>query len=317
MVFRRKGKILDEVQQACRSLALDLLYDMAGSVLYAAGLYTFAKEAQFAPGGLSGLAIILNRLWSLPVGTLTLLLNIPLILISYPTVGRSFLFRTARTMVISTFFLDVIFPFFPVYRGQRIMAALFSGLLLGGGMALFYMRGSSSGGIDFLTMTVKVKRPHLSLGRITMLIDLIIILLGWPVFGDVDSVLFGLLATFVSVVVLDKILYGIGAGTLAFVVTGKGREVAEHISQVTRRGVTSLEGVGVYTGQEKSVLLCACAKSEAYLVRRAVHETDRGAFLMFTETSEVFGEGFADHGGGAVTPPSPTRKRSARRDATR
>lgn len=180
------------------------------------------------------------------------------------------------------------------YTGQRLLAAIYSGALLGLGMVLFYMRGSSSGGADFLTMTIKKKRPHMSLGRLTLLIDLIIILIGWPVFGDVDSVLYGLIAVFVCSMVIDKILYGIGAGTLAIIVTSKGEETAEEIGRITDRGVTSLEGMGTYTKSKRNVLLCACSKSEAYLVKNAVYQVDDSAFVMFTETSEVLGEGFKE-----------------------
>lgn len=107
----------------------------------------------------------------------------------------------------------------------------------------------------------------MSLGRLTLLIDLIIILIGWPVFGDVDSVLYGLIAVFVCSMVIDKILYGIGAGSLAIIVTSKGEETAEEIGRITDRGVTSLEGMGTYTKSKRNVLLCACSKSEAYLVK--------------------------------------------------
>ena len=279
-----------------KQIALDLIYDIAGSILYAAGIYTFAGNGGFAPGGVSGLALIMNHLWGLPVGTVTLLLNIPLILISYKTVGKRLLIKSGVTMLISTIFVDLVFPLFPMYSGDRMMAALCSGVFLGAGMALFYIRGSSSGGIDFLTLTIKKKKPHMTIGVITMLIDLAVILLGVPVFGDIDSVLYGLLATFVSTVVIDKILYGIGAGTLAVIVTGKGKETAQSIAKNVDRGVTSLNAVGAYTGADRDVLLCACSKAEAYMVRAAVREADEEAFIMFTETSEVFGEGFKDVG---------------------
>ena len=238
----------------------------------------------------------MNHLWGLPVGTVTLLLNIPLILISYKTVGKRLLIKSGVTMVISTIVLDLIFPLFPMYSGSRMMAALCSGVFLGAGMALFYIRGSSSGGIDFLALTIKKKKPHMTIGVITMIIDVAVILLGVPVFGDIDSVLYGLLATFVSTVVIDKILYGAGAGTLAVIVTGKGKETAQRIAETVKRGVTSLNAVGAYTGTERDVLLCACSKAEAYMVRAAVREADKEAFIMFTETSEVFGEGFKDVG---------------------
>lgn len=275
-----------------KTIIWDLLYDIAGSILYAAGIYAFAGNAGFAPGGVSGLALILNHLLGLPVGTVTLLLNIPLVVISYKTVGRRLLVRSARTMVVSSLFLDVIFPLIPMYSGSRLMAAMCSGVFMGAGMALFYIRGSSSGGIDFLALTIKKKKPHMTIGVITLLIDLAVILLGWPVFGDVDAVLYGVAATGVSTVVIDKILYGSGAGTLAVIITGRGKEVAAKIGEQAKRGVTALPASGAYTGQPRDVLLCACSKAEAYLVKSAVLDVDDRAFLMFTETSEVFGEGF-------------------------
>lgn len=288
----RGSQMLKEEASKAGRIAVDLIYDIAGSILYAAGIYTFAGNAGFAPGGVSGLALILNHLWALPVGTVTLLFNIPLVLISYRAVGKRLLIKSAVTMVISSLFLDLIFPHFPMYSGNRMMAAVCSGVFLGAGMALFYIRGSSSGGIDFLALAIKKKKPHMTIGVITLLIDLAVILLGWPVFGDVDAVLYGVLATFVSTVVIDRILYGIGAGTLAVIVTKKGGEISERIAGTVRRGVTSLPAVGAYTGTRSNVLLCACSKAEAYQVRRAVQETDGEAFVMFAETSEVFGEGF-------------------------
>ena len=275
-----------------RRIMGDVVYNIAGSILYAAGIYTFAGNAGFAPGGVSGLALIADYLWGFPVGTVTLILNIPLVIISYRAVGKRLLIKSAVTMVISSLFLDLVFPLFPMYAGDRMIAALSSGAFIGAGMALFYIRGSSSGGIDFLALAIKKKKPHITIGVITLLIDLVVILLGWPVFGDVDAVLYGILATVVSTVVIDKILYGTGAGTLAVIITEKGKETAEQISEMAGRGVTSLKAVGTYTGTNREVLLCACSKAEAYLVKTAVEQADRDAFFMFTETSEVFGEGF-------------------------
>ena len=223
-----------------KTLLWDLLYDIAGSILYAAGIYTFAGNAGFAPGGVSGLALILNYLLGLPVGAVTLLFNIPLVIISYKAVGRQLLLKSAKTMVISSLFLDVIFPYIPMYTGSRLMAALCSGVFMGAGMALFYIRGSSSGGIDFLALTIKKKKPHMTMGVITLLIDLVVILLGWPVFGDIDAVLYGVASTGVSTIVIDKILYGTGAGTLAIIITEKGEEIAVKIGENVRRGVTTI-----------------------------------------------------------------------------
>lgn len=273
---------------------MDLLCDIVGSLFYATGIYTFAKMADFAPGGISGLALLMNHLWSLPIGIMTLALNIPCVLLSWKVVGKEFLKKTARTMIICTVVLDILFPMTPAYSGSPSMAALYSGVFMGIGMALFYMRGSSSGGTDFLTMTIKALYPHFSIGAVTMGIDLVVIALGGLVFGNVDAVLYGLAATFVASVVIDKLMYGMSAGALAIVITTRGEEVARRIGEIIDRGSTSIPAVGTYTGAKRDVLLCACSKSQAYIVQRAAQETDPQAFVMMTETSQVYGEGFIE-----------------------
>ncbi len=245
-----------------KTLLIDLLCDLAGGILYAMGIYTFAKMADFAPGGLSGLALISNYLWGLPIGLMTLILNVPLVIVSYKVVGKQFLLKTARSMVISTIILDLIFPLTPPYTGSPFMAALYSGLCMGAGMAFFYMRGSSSGGMDFLIMTIKVRHPHFSLGMVTMVTDFLIILLGWPVFGNIDAVLYGLATAFVSTIVLDKILYGVGAGKLIIIITNEGQQLADRIGEMTDRGSTIIRARGTYTQADRQVLLCACSKSQ-------------------------------------------------------
>ena len=282
------------MNQRMKNLALDLGADVIGSILFAAGIYTFAGAGEFAPGGISGLALIINHLWGLPIGITSLALNAPIILFSFRLLGHRFFLKSIRTMIMNTIFVDFIFTHIPVYKGDRLTAALFAGALLGAGLAVIYMRGSSTGGADFLIMSVKKLRPHLSLGQVTMVLDLLIILLGWPVFGDMDSVLYGIVAAFATSLIIDKVMYGMGAGKLVQIITNDGPAVAYAISESTERGSTLIRAVGSYTGQDRDVLLCACSKSEAYKVRAAAHRVDPKCFVMITETSEVFGEGFLE-----------------------
>ncbi|MGN0414974.1 MAG: YitT family protein [Agathobacter sp.] len=270
-----------------------MAFDIVGAFFYSIGVYTFAKMANFAPGGLTGIALMLNHLWKLPIGTTSLLLNLPLIYLSYKFVGRIFILKSIKTMLVCTIFLDLIFPFFPVYSGSRFMAALYSGIFLGIGLALFYMRGSSSGGTDFITMSIKALRPHFSIGLITITIDLFIILLGWPVFGNIDAVLYGLTSTILTSLVIDKIMYGLDSGSLILVITVHSHEIAHNIGNYIRRGSTIVQAFGSYTGQRRDILLCACSKSQTYLICRVIQEIDPGAFVMITETTNIFGEGFA------------------------
>lgn len=283
------------MKKQTKELMWDVLADIAGGLFYALGIYTFAKTANFAPGGLSGLALITHHLWGLPIGIMTLVFNIPVILLSFRLLGKRFLFKSLRSMIVCTLFVDFLLPAVsPPYTGSPLLAALYSGIFLGAGLAVLYMRGSSSGGTDFLTMSVKVLRPHMSLGAVTMIIDLIIILMGWPVFGNIDSVLYGIVATGVTSIVIDKIMYGVGAGKLIIIISDHGQEVADKIANAIDRGSTLIRAIGTYTGSERQVLLCACNKSQAFNVRSAAHEVDENAFVMITETSEVYGEGFLE-----------------------
>ena len=125
------------------------------------------------------------------------------------------------------------------------------------------MRGSSSGGTDFLTMTIKTIKPYFSIGFVTMSIDLIIISLGWPVFGNIDAILYGVISTFIASVVIDKIMYRVGAAKMLVIITKHADIVAQKISEVSGRGSTSIRAVGTFTKDEKNVLICACSNSQA------------------------------------------------------
>lgn len=273
--------------------AVDTLYYVAGSILYALGLYTFALNASFAPGGISGVAIILHKYTTMPIGILALLLNIPLIIICAKILGLSFIFKSLWAMIISTFFIDYVFPLFPTYKGDHLLAAMFTGILLGAGHAIIYMRGSSTGGSDFIIMAIKKKRPHFSVGQISLAIDAFVIIAGGIVFGNIDAVLFGIISSFAATVTMDNVLYGAGSGKLAIIITDFGQEIANAISNEVDRGSTLLKATGTFTGEEREMLLCACSKSQLYKVRTTAHSIDPTAMIMISEASEVFGEGFA------------------------
>ena len=277
-----------------RTLLIDQLYNIAAGLLYAVSICYFAQNADFAPGGLSGLALIGNHLWNLPIGITTLVLNVPLILLSLKFLGRSFLVKTLITMLWCTFFQDVVFTRIPGYDGNPLLAAVFSGITLGVSLALMYMRGTSSGGTDFFTMSIKMLRPHLSVGAVTGLIDLFIILLGWPVFGSVDAVLYGLITTAATSLVIDKVMYGSSSSKMLTIITTKGQEIADCIARDADRGSTMLRAMGTYTGTERQMLLCVCARPQVYTIRTAAYRIDPSCMVMISDTSEVYGEGFID-----------------------
>ena len=278
-----------------KEFAIDILVDIVGNLLIAIGVYNFAANSGFPVAGISGIAMIFYHLFGLPIGTMTIILNIPIVIMCYKLLGKGFLLRSIKTMIIAWPLMDYVAPMLPVYSGDRMLSAICVGVFSGLGYAMIYMRNTSTGGADFIIMSVRALRPHLSIGKITFITDVIIVGLGGLLFGDVDSIIYGLILTYILSVVVDKVMYGIDAGKMTLVVTDHGHEVAKRIDELTPRGSTFLRGVGSYSGEEKLVVMCACSNKEMHMVQKAVKEVDEEAFLITMESNEVRGEGFKPH----------------------
>lgn len=277
--------------------AKDLLHDVIGSILYAAGIYTFAATADFAPGGITGIAMIVNHyLPFLRIGLLTVIINIPVAIICYRLLGRVFFFKSVKSMLISALFMDLVFPLLPQYDGANnpLLAALFAGALSGVGLAVIYMPGSSTGGTDFVIMSIRKLKPHLSIGTISLAVDGVVIVAGGFVFGNINAVLYGVLMTIVSTTVIDKVMYGTGTRRMLLVISDKAQEIANDIMDETERGATIADVRGAYTGNAHQMMMCVCSKVEVYQARRIITRIDPSAIVMLTTVDEAYGEGFMD-----------------------
>ena len=261
--------------------------EILGSILTGIALYNFAVPAGFPMTGFSGLALILYRLFHLPIGAMTIALNIPVAFLCYRLLGRQFFFRSVRCMILSSLFVDYVAPLLPLYTGDRMMAAICTGVLGGIGYALIYLRNSSTGGSDFVVMAVKAVRPYLELGKIIFATDAAIVLLGGILFRDFDGVIYGLIIDYIYAIVTDKLMYGMNAGKLALVVTDHGKRMEED-----DRGTTILQGRGGYREDRREVVMCACSNKDMIGVERAVKTVDPNAFTIILESNAVLGEGF-------------------------
>ena len=295
-----KNKVKNYFTKAkVKELTADVIYDIIGSVLYAVGFYTFASNADFAPGGVGGISIIINHYlpW-MPLFLCQNIINIPIAIICYKLLGKKFFIKSLITMFFMWVIGDFVAPLFPKYGGEtmveanRLIAAIFAGILTGAGLALIYMRGSSTGGSDFVIMSIRKKRPHMSVGSITLMIDGIIIIIGGIVFGNINAVLYGILMTILSSLVIDKIMYGSGSQKMLLIISDHTDEIKDKIFEVTERGVTFLKAVGAYTGQDKHIIMCVCSKSEVFPTREIVKKTDPNAMVMLSTVDEAYGYGF-------------------------
>lgn len=278
--------------KSMKNIFFQLFWELTGSVFIAAGIYNFAVQAKFPMTGFSGIALILYRLFDIPIGFSTIILNIPVAILCYRLLGRKFFVSSIRCMVLSSVLIDYVAPLFPVFQGDRLLAALCTGVFGGIGYALIYSKNSSTGGSDFIIMSVKAVKPHLSLGIIAFWSDVGNILVGGMLFRDIEGIIYGMIVNYIFAVAVDKLMYGINAGKMALIVTEHGKRICQVIDECCRRGTTILSAHGGYCGEKKQVVMCACSNKEMFLVQRAVKKEDPQAFLVVLESNEVHGEGF-------------------------
>lgn len=290
---RKDGKMMRQrTMEEWKGRLISFGLETLGGFLVAVALDCFAVNAAFPLTGFSGIALIVNRLWGLPIGATTVLLNIPLAFLCYKLLGRGFFLRSMRCMVISSIFIDYIGPMLPAYDGDRLLAALCTGVTMGVGYALIYMQNSSTGGADFVVMAMKAVRPHLSLGKLAFVTDVAIVLAGGFLFRDVDGIIYGMIVSFLFSAVIDKVMYGANAGKLALVVTTQGAKICQVIDDTCKRGSTILKAYGGWHQDDKQVVMCACSDKQMYGVQQAVKAADPASFMVVLESNEVHGEGF-------------------------
>lgn len=265
----------------------------AGAVIYSVGTAYFIVPAQIAPGGAVGIALMVNHLTQLPIGVLTLVVNLPLLVLAWFYLSHRFTVRTAIATVLVSLILDgIVTPLCPVYAGDRLLSSVYGGIVVGIGMALIFQAGFTTGGTDIAGYLLQKKFPHYSIGHALMMIEGVILVMSIFVFQDVDAGLFGLISVYVQTKVIDMILYGSDAGSQAVIVTRRPQEISQRVIQELERTTTILEGTGAYSGETTYVVVCTVRKSEFVRLKRIIGQCDPDAFVMVNETTEVLGLGF-------------------------
>ena len=283
---------MTKIRGKVKELWLDFLYDIAGGFLQAVALHCFIDSIDIAPGGATGLAILLNRFTSLPIGILTFAVNVPLLIAAWIYLGKG---RTIKTLKTVTVILDfIITPYVPVYTGDKMVSCIFGGVLMGASLAVVFMRGSTTGGGDIAAKLLQKYRPHMQTGTAVMLTDMVIIGASMVVFGNIESGLYGLINMVVSTYVIDIMLYGMNKSTMITVITEKPKEIADELMDELERGCTFLKSEGAYRKEDGKTVICVLDRKQFYKAKKIVYSIDPRAFMIVSEAQEVYGEGFLD-----------------------
>ena len=264
-----------------------------GCLVGAAAYPMFLEPCNIAPGGLSGVAMILNRFTGWPVGVTTLVLNIPLFIVGYRSMGRVFAFRSLVATILFSLAIDGLKLInTPALTQDAMLGTIFGGVLLGIGLGLILRGGATTGGSDMAARVVHRFLPFLSVGMFVFLIDCLVVVAAAFCF-DVMSALYALICIFVNGKVIDAVMLGLSKNKACFVMTTQWERINERVLKEMDRGVTLLEARGGYTGQSRPVVLSVLPPQEVAKLKAIVREEDEKAFMFITEAHEALGEGFS------------------------
>ena len=266
---------------------------VVGGAVYDVGFQFFMFPNSIVSGGVSGIAMIINRLTNLPVGMLIIALNIPLFGVAWKHFGLDFLLGSLAGVALSSVFVDVFAITGYIATDDMLLACIIGGAIKGAGLGIIYYVGASTGGIDILAKIVRRKYPHMNFGSVILWLDVGIILAYAVIFNLYESAMYAIVAMFVVTKVVDVVLYGFNTAVVCYIISDNSDDIVEEIvSGNLHRGVTLLNGEGAYTHREKKVIMCVVKHAQITEIRRLVRRIDDHAFVIVTDAKNVFGKGF-------------------------
>ncbi len=284
-------RILDKIDSK-KAAIIDAAAIVVGSGLTALGISCFTLPNNIAPGGVSGLATAAAHMVPISVGAMSLIINIPIFALALKILGLRPLIKTG----IATLFLSVlidVFSLLPIqYTGNILLAAVLGGGLMGIGIGLLFTRNISTGGVDLLTLILKRKRPHMSMGSLMLLLDSVVVAVAVLVFGEIEIALYSMVTIFCSSKVIDAIIQGVDYAKVVYIITENGEDIVRKLTLDLGKGVTQVFARGGYTGRDKMMIMTVARRTELAAIQKIVREHDDSAFVIYLDATEVRGEGF-------------------------
>ncbi|MDP8242258.1 MAG: YitT family protein [Candidatus Celaenobacter antarcticus] len=274
-------------------IVLEYLIILIGAAMMGLSIVLFLSPNKIAAGGVSGLSVVINHLFNLPIGLIMLVFNIPLFLIGLKALGKRFGIRTLFGMIAFSLFTDFFnnILHLPAVTEDPLLASLYGGLLLGIGLGIVFKANGSTGGSDIVAQIFSQKRI-MTAGNTFILIDFIVISIAGFCFKGVEYALWGFIALYVSSKVIDVIIAGLGYAKATLIISDKSEEIKDLIFEKMNRGVTFLKSEGAYSRKSRDVVLCIVSRREIAKLSEIVKLTDPDAFVIIQEVHQILGKGF-------------------------
>lgn len=278
--------------KSTEQLIISILGITAGTFLLALGLAWFQEPNMIAPGGVTGFAIVFKKLTGVPVYITNLAINIPLFIIGIIVLGKNFGWKTLYATLLLSIFLRII-PERAITQ-DLLLASIFGGVMVGIGLGIVFKSGGTTGGTDLAGSILNKVFPAFSVSSFMMAIDILVVIFAGVVDKRVETSLYSIISLYLSVKLIDIILEGFGYAKAFIIISNKSQEIGKRIIEDYDRGVTLFKAKGMYTMEDKDVLLCAVNRYQFSKIKNMVYDIDKKAFVMVTDISEVLGEGFKE-----------------------
>ena len=279
-----------------RNVLTQYLIITASCALYAVGFNWMFDPNHISVGGFTGLGQIINYLLpGLPIGTIVIILNVPLFVLGWRFIGKDFLFSSIYATAVSSLMIDGLAAVHTFKPMEPILACLYGGVIIGVSCGIMLREGATTGGTDIIIKLLRIKFPFLKTGALFFLTDAVIVIASAFVFQNIDKALYAGIVVIVTSVVLDVVLYGRDEAKLIYIISDHAEKIAGRLLEELDIGVTYVQGSGAYSGKEKSVIMCAMKKNISPKAEEIVKEEDPLAFMIVTSATEIFGEGYKSY----------------------
>lgn len=272
-------------------IIIEIVLTIIGALIMALGVSLFLLPNQLSSGGVAGVATITYYLLKIPMGTMILLINVPLFMMAFFKVGKSFFVKSLIGTIALSYFIDFFDKFEPL-TNDRFLACIYGGILLGLGTAIILKVNSSTGGSDIVSFIVKEYKPNVKVGNLIMIIDIIIVALNVVFFKEIEIGLYSAIAIYLMGKMIDILFEGIDFTKLLLIISDKTEEIAEEVGEKVQRGATGIYGKGMYTNEDKLILMCAASRGDVNRIKVIAKKIDQHAFIIITNSREVVGLGF-------------------------
>lgn len=276
-----------------KKILKEILGTILGAFVMAIGVSLFLLPNQLSTGGISGIATILYYLFQIPMGTSILIINIPLFLLSVFKIGKRFFIKSLVGTISLSFFIDLLDKFNPLTQ-DKFLACVYGGIIIGLGTAILFKLSSSTGGSDLISFIAKKYRPSMELGNTVIMIDTVIVILNMICLRQIEIGLYSAIAIYLMGKIIDILFEGVQFTKLLFIVSDKNIEISKMIEQKIRRGVTGIYGKGMFTNQDRLILMCAATRRDISKIKEIAKKIDPNSFIIITNSREVVGLGFKE-----------------------